>query len=222
MLFIIKILLFLALYIFMDYMLGEKVQGKYYLIHSLNNMIIVYLTLPSLIYTYTNFLTFYEFKSDINSVILTYSLHLYHIIIYFKKLRFDDWLHHILMCGIALPLSIFSNGGSLLGHSLFFLTGLPGGIDYFLIFLNRNNLLKRITEKRINSFLNLWLRCPGCIAHSTITILAYNTFDDIFAISWLQVISCWLTTILVYWNGIYFMNQVVENYALERNKLKYK
>ena len=107
----------------MDYMLGEKVQGKYYLIHSLNNMIIVYLTLPSLIYTYTNFLTFYEFKTDINSVILTYSLHLYHIIIYFKKLRFDDWLHHILMCGIALPLAIFSNGGSLLGHSLFFLTG---------------------------------------------------------------------------------------------------
>ena len=29
-----------------------------------------------------------------------------------------------------------------------------------------------------------------------------------------------LTGILVYWNGIYFMNQVVVNYSEVRNKLK--
>ena len=206
----------------MDFMLGNKIQGKYYLIHSINNMIIVYLTLPALIHTYTNFGNFYEYKDNLNSVILTYSLHIYHIIVYFKKLRFDDWLHHILMCGVALPLAFLSNGGSLLGHSLFFLTGLPGGIDYFLMFLNRNNFLERITEKKINSYLNLWLRCPGCIAHSTLSIIAFNMFQNILAISWFQVLACWGTTIIVYWNGIYFMNQVVENYALERHKLKYK
>ena len=182
MLFIIKILLFLALYIFMDYMLGEEIKGKYYLIHSINNMIIVYLTLPALIHTYTNFDKFYEYNDDLNSVILTYSLHIYHIIVYFKKLRFDDWLHHILMIFVVMPLSILLEGGYLLGHGLFFLTGLPGSIDYLLLFLVRN---------------------------------------DILAVSWFQVIACWVTTIIVYWNGIYFMNQVVENYALERNKLKY-
>ena len=29
-----------------------------------------------------------------------------------------------------------------------------------------------------------------------------------------------LTSLLVYWNGIYFMNQVVVNYSEVRNKLK--
>ncbi len=222
MLFIFKMFLYLAFYILMDYILGDYVKGKYYLIHSLNNIYIVYLTLPSVIYTYTNFITFYDFESEMTSVILTYALHLYHFIVYYNKLRFDDWLHHILMCGLALPLAVLANGGSLLGHSLFFLTGLPGGIDYFLLFLNRNNLIERLTEKKINSYLNLWLRCPGCIAHSILTVVGYYMFQEILAVSYVQVIACWFTTIVVYWNGIYFMNQVVENYAIERNKLYYK
>ena len=43
--------------------------------------------------------------------------------------------HHILMIGIALPIGWFVDSKSLLGYSLFFTTGLPGGIDYFLLFL---------------------------------------------------------------------------------------
>jgi hypothetical protein len=219
--FIINIFFYLIMYILIDYFLGDNIKGKYYLIHSINNMYIVYLTLPDLFYTYQNFTNFYNYQSDITAVILTYALHLYHIIVYFNKLRFDDWLHHILMCGVALPCALMSNSGSLLGHSLFFLTGLPGGIDYFLMFLNRNNYIKRITEKKINCYLNLWIRCPGCIAHSTLTILAYNMFYEIIGYNYIKLFSCWFTTIIVYWNGIYFMNQVVENYTLERSRIKF-
>jgi len=34
-----------------------------------------------------------------------------------------------------------------------------------------------MTEKRINNFLNLWLRCPGCIAHTTLTVVGFNMLE---------------------------------------------
>tara|TARA_B100001287_G_C22637790_1_gene508505 strand:- start:843 stop:1316 length:474 start_codon:yes stop_codon:yes gene_type:complete len=151
------------------------------------------------------------------AAMLTFGLHIYHTIWYFKKLRFDDWMHHILSVGIALPLSMATHAGCLLGHSLFYLSGLPGMIDYFLLFLTRNKIIKRIVEKSINSNLNLWLRCPGCIAHSTLTLVGFNMLEDHQLSAYGRNTSI-ITAIIVFWNGIYFMNQVVVNYALIVNK----
>ena len=130
-------------------------------------------------FTYFNFIDFLNYPVNYRAATLAFSLHIYHIMWYFNKLRFDDWLHHILSVGIALPLTLFSSSGSLLGHSLFYLTGLPGFIDYFLLFLNRNGCIKRMTEKKINNILNLWLRCPGCIAHSTLTLVGFNIANNL-------------------------------------------
>ena len=46
----------------------------------------------------------------------------------------------------------------LLNHSLFFLTGLPGGINYINLFLTRNRCMQRLTQKRVNNSLNLWIK----------------------------------------------------------------
>ena len=78
------------------------------------------------------------------------------------------------MVFLALPLGIVSNSGFLLGYSLFFLTGIPGCIDYLLLFLTRNNFIEKITEKRINNYVNLWIRCPGCVSHTALSITAFS------------------------------------------------
>jgi hypothetical protein len=178
-------------------------------------MYLVYITIPDVIFTYTNFLEFNTYPVNYNSVILTFALHFYHIAIYYKKLRFDDWLHHILMIFVALPLGLLTNAGSLLGHSLFFLTGLPGGIDYFFLLLVKNKIIHPITEKKINNYINLWLRAPGCIAHTTLSLISLSIIKN----SYFDSIICFVTSALTFWNGIYFMNQVVINYTLEKNKL---
>ena len=95
-------------YILIDFLLGDLIKGKYYFLHFINNMMVVY---------YTIF--------DVFNVYLDLD--------YYNKLRFDDWLHHILMIFILAPLSVFLNAGCLINHALFFLTGLPGGIDYLLL-----------------------------------------------------------------------------------------
>ena len=163
-----------------------------------------------------------NYPISLEAVIITYSLHIYHIINYFNKLIFDDWLHHILMCLFALPLCIIIDCGSLTGYSLFFLTGLPGGIDYFLLFLVKNNIINKFTEKKINRYLNLWIRCPGCISFTTIGILTtINNYDILINKNKNKYVLYFIliSNFLVYWNGLYYMSRVLENYVINK-KLK--
>jgi hypothetical protein len=88
--------------------------------------------------------------------------------------------------------------------TLFFTTGLPGGIDYTLLALVKNGYMDRKIEKRVNTFLNVWIRSPGCVAVAALG-LAHPPSENTLA----PVISGLLT----FWNGQYFMHQVVENYA---------
>lgn len=208
------------LLIFLDKSIGDKVQGKYYLIHSLVNFFIVIFTFSDVLNIYYDFDNSTTQNINYFPTMITYALHFYHVILYYKKLRKDDWIHHILMVTVALPIGCLTKSGSFLNHSLFFLTGLPGMIDYLLLFLVRNNCINKLTEKKINKQLNLWIRNPGCIAHSCLTILAFFKFYDNY--SQLQRIMIILSAILVYWNGIYFMEQVVSDYQKNIDNIKYK
>lgn len=216
--YVAEVLVYIMTFIGLDVLFEKKLlEGRYYLVHSICNSFIIYFTLSDVYATYFDFGNFYNYPMNYRAAMLTFGLHLYHTIWYFKKLRFDDWLHHILSVGIALPLSMATHAGSLLGHSLFYLTGLPGMIDYFLLFLNRNGLIKKNTEKQINCFLNLWIRCPGCITHSALTMVGFNMLDNGIITQYGKNTSI-ITALIVFWNGIYFMNQVVVNYAIINNK----
>jgi hypothetical protein len=209
--FIFSVILFF--YIIIDLLLGKYVKGKYYLLHFINNIIVVYYTYKDTILIYVDFNNYILNDGSEMPIIITVALHIYHIILYYNILRFDDWLHHILMIFILLPLSIYLDAGILLNHGLFFLTGLPGGIDYFLLFLNRNNIISKITEKKINTKLNLWIRCPGCISHTVLSILCISIRYKTEVVDQFQLFLSFFSAFLVYWNGIYFLNQVVSNYA---------
>jgi hypothetical protein len=201
-----------------DIILNKYYKGNYYLVHGLSNMFITISCINDVKQSYLNLNNFMNYPINYYPSIITLSLHSYHIINYYNKLLFDDWLHHILMCGVALPIGIKMNSGFLLNHSLFFLTGLPGGINYINMFLTRNNIMNRLNQKYINKKLNIWIRAPGCISHSVLTYIAYNSNRDKFKDY--NKFLVWATIILTFWNGIYFMEQVVTNYAIEDYKNK--
>lgn len=207
---------FFGFYTGIDKLIGKKYEGKYYLIHGIHNGLIVYLTLNDVILTFTDFNNILTKNVSIVPSILTYSLHVYHIAVYYKKFQYDDWLHHILM-GAALVAAHQIDSGRLINYSLFFTTGLPGLIDYLLLFLVRNNKIESIVEKQINNYINLWIRCPGCISHSVLTLLVYNVYKQTVLSGYSHEIGYLFTSIITYWNGIYFMNKVVVNYNQNRN-----
>ena len=199
-----------------DKFLNKCSKGNYYLLHGISNLFITYACIDDVIYTYTDLNSLNSYSVNYIPSIITFSLHSYHIINYYNKLMFDDWLHHILMCGIALPIGICMKSGFLLNHGLFFLTGLPGGINYINLFLSRNNCLKKLTQKKVNNALNLWIRAPGCISHSVLTIISYNNHYYLFLGYKKYLVFC--TAILTFWNGIYFAEQVASNYAVQYYK----
>lgn len=211
---LLNLTLFTGVWCILDDWISPKFKNPYYLLHSIHNGMIVLLTGPDVYITLTDFYNLSNYQPNVFAATLVASLHLYHICMYFRKMRFDDWLHHGLMIGVALPLGVFLESSTLLGYSLFFTTGLPGGIDYFCLFAVRNGFMDRFKEKQINKFLAIWIRGPGCVSHAILTLVwvLSQPYQGIFSI-----LSA-LTAILTFWNGQYFAEQVISDCVLQSSK----
>jgi hypothetical protein len=175
----------------------------YYAVHVIHNALIVLFTAPDVYLSFTEFQWALSYLPNMAAVDLCFALHLYHIINYWSVLHPDDWLHHGLMIGVALPLSLSAPSGTLMGLNLFFTTGLPGGLSYALLFAERNGWITRATEKRWNLPIHKWIRAPGCVAHATLTMATVLGSAD----PWFRVVG-FLVATLTYWNGVYFLDQV--------------
>ena len=197
---------FFALFFGADRVLTARgLQGVYYAIHAAHNAAIVGITGPEVLLALTDFDAAVAAPQNFRALQLVFALHFYHIAAYWRKFRADDWLHHGLMIGIALPIGGLVPAGALLGYSLFFTTGLPGGIDYGLLFMNRNGWLRRETEKRVNTWLNVWVRSPGTVSLATLTAVRISSIAPYSPLWWGGIV----TSLLNYWNGQYFMQQAV-------------
>jgi hypothetical protein len=227
---IIYIGLYIFLFINLDIILTKyNIKGIFYFNHIITNIVVTYNTFNSMLDSYkiSNFIinnniiecliTDKQIISLYHAKYIIYSLHIYHILWYFTKLKKDDWIHHILMIGIVLPLTEIIPQNQIISHGLFYIIGLPGLIRNTLIFLNKNNIINRLLVKKYDAYINLWLRAPGCIMNTTISIIGiiykYNE------LTYYQLYSGIIMLSLVYWNGIYILNQVLNNYYKYNNIL---
>jgi hypothetical protein len=186
------------------------VASPYYLLHALHNAAVVALTWPDVVATVTDFHSLAAYPANVGAAALVTGLHVYHIVKYRNSLRYDDWLHHALMIGVCIPAGLASATTPLMGYALFFTTGLPGGISYAALFLQRNGWLGRMVEKRVNTAMNVWIRAPGS-ASLAAYVLAW-TLSSPAADAWGITLSS-LAAALVAWNGQYFMQQAVADLA---------
>ena len=185
-----------------------KLNGVYYILHVVHNIIVIsdvstppYDSMPG------------------HTIDLVIGFHLYHIVLYFKKLRFIDWVHHILMCGILVLIYYEDIGGRPLRYSLFFTTGLPGMCDYFLLALERNGYIGNNCYRIFSKHINVWIRGPGCvIASYEIAKFALYSLDH--RKDWEQW-TCLFFALLVFWNGTYFSLKSVEaeTVRIERQRI---
>lgn len=98
------------------------------------------------------------------------SVHVYHMIGGFR-LGPADYFHHFLFIPtISFP-GQYYRWGPLANFQAFFISGLPGGIDYFLLGLVKLGLISPLFEKRVNANVNIWLRVPGILVS---TMLMYQ------------------------------------------------
>lgn len=207
----------------LDFLVARFFAARYFVLHVAANAVIAVCCVPDLWLMLTDPMTALSQDETSNIPLgIVYSIHVYHMIAPGFKLYFVDWLHHILMVVLGCPAMMISKAGPIGNFNFFFICGLPGGIDYLLLVLVKQRIIKPLTEKKYNRILNLWCRTPFLIATSTFFFLKYhldrtNPEKDSSALIGGMRGFCIL---LNAWNGIYFMDRVVGNFYVVSEKLK--
>jgi hypothetical protein len=194
--------IYILLFIIYHKLCPLNFYSKYFFAHVLHNIGVIIYTIPIIknildfplqedLYIYT--------PSHICS--LLGALHIYHLIYY--KVTFDEAFHHI--CAIYFH---FFPANKFLLANLFFMSGLPGGITYFLLILVKYNLIDSITEKKISTYLNLWCRMPGILFFSSILLI--NMYHNKFNI------QDYITFTFMVWNAIHFMKTIFISYLSKK------
>jgi hypothetical protein len=136
------------------------------------------------------------------------SVHLYHMVGGFR-LTGADYFHHLLFIPtLGLPGQMF-RWGPLANFQAFFISGLPGGLDYLLLGLVKLGCVDHMLEKRVNANLNTWVRCPGILIAA---VLLYQA-----VLLGFHVVPLWalcLQSVLPAYNALYFNKQAVANYSV--------
>ena len=188
----------------------QDANATWYLIHALLNFSIVYRSYEDLFASLVDPLHAHEgfpISAEKDSMTLIMVLHIYHVIAF--PCTTEDYIHHIVSVGVVGGIGCMVNWGRSLNACNFFMCGLPGGVDYVLLFLRKHSLIESLTEKRINSQLNLLLRWPGFVVVIYVTVLAYRVHNPAPLVGWLPI----LTVLFLHGaNAAYYCQKVVGNY----------
>lgn len=175
-------------------------NARWFFVHAVCNFVIAGAATPDLILVLTNPDMAFVCGDALSVYILYFSLllHVYHSVVFFEKLTSTDILHHSLMCGISGPLAI-AYSSRLSTAALWFLTGLPGAVDYTLLWLVKLGRVTRATERRAYLLLSMWIRSPGCI------VCAYIGAGTLLTLRLDALVANVINVCLTVWNGQYFM-----------------
>jgi hypothetical protein len=204
------------LFDFILYFFGDKnKKRRWYFLHAIINTIICIFTFFDFIKVLLDPLGGFDGSRISLPLMTTISLHLFHILTCFKNLSIVDWMHHLISCLFVGIIGEVYVHGPIINYFLFFLCGLPGGVDYYLLTFNKYGLIERIKEKKINVYLNMWIRVPGVLfgCNTCYFYLLYNNRLKY------NIYVSFLIIFLNLYNCIYFATLVVKNYGLHLEKI---
>lgn len=183
-------------------------KQRWFTIHFIFNMINVVFTFPDMIDLFANPLAV-EFKYGcVHPSCLVMALHVYHGTSF--NLNYIDKLHHSVMCSLLLFPYIFSGFPYVLSYSnaaMFFICGLPGGIDYFMMAYTAFGFMDPINEKRINMFLNTWIRSIG------IMFCVFTLYINYIYGHFTNLPVTLITMNILTWNAQYFSQETAVSYG---------
>ncbi len=176
----------------------ENQNIRWFFIHFISNSFVCYYGINDLkkCLQYPNKINNFTWdENSWNSINMAMFTHFYHCLLF--KLTKDDLLHHISMVFIAGSIEYYQQ--SIICPSvLCFLSGFPGIIDYFLLFLVKVELFSKDREKEIYLYITTYIRSPGAC------ILSYISFYNFYINNNFNIFYI-LSNLLVFWNGQYYL-----------------
>ena len=121
-----------------------------------------------------------------------------------EQVNSADIFHHLVFAGVGNTSNYIVNYGPIANAYFFFICGLPGCIDYFLLALVRCGAIDRMVEKNVNTVLNVWLRGPGLTLVYGFAWAAYQTGNHAINIGVMAVLLG-----ISIGNGQYYLDLVV-------------
>jgi len=210
-------ILYTGIYISILYFVSSLLKSKYddstqyFILHFVHNMIITSIVTPYCLTMITDpigvnndYLIYknnYEFLFPMIS-----GLHTFHLLKSYKKIQYDEIIHHVITYAFGFINYILSH--PFYYSYLIIVSGIPGGITYLLLFLQKLGYIESITEKNISYLLNVWIRAPFTVVWAT---LAYDRLIYIEE-SILNKILILISMFFIPLNGIHFMTTIAQSY----------
>jgi len=204
---------FSLLYIIHRVLIQINKNAMWFQLHSIANIIVAFFTYNDVIDCFNDPNRSQEYVSYYIAPCMALTLHIYHVM--FFEMRKEDWIHHVGSCFVSIPMSLnYPKKG--LSFYCFFCCGLPGAIDYALLSLYKNDFCSKLVEKKINAYLNSYIRMPGGI------IGCYLIYKDAFYMeTGILLLSNLLLSFSIFMNTCFYGKQAIENYGVwKSNRIK--
>jgi len=137
---------------FIDYFFARQWKGRYFVLHTFVNLVISISVLPDVYgIVFDPVETLRQTTCWSFPIGACFAIHFYHMLAPGFVLYSVDWLHHILMVVLGCPAILAGQVGPIMNFNFFFICGVPGGIDYFMLALVKERLMLPLTEKKHNN-----------------------------------------------------------------------
>ena len=206
--------IFYIIFELLHYILSNKFTFNeiYFILHVIVNTIIIILCISCSILFFDDPLGLYLTNESCPEIYYNYpilaSLHVLHMRYNINHIDISEMIHHILSF-------VFWGLTNYLNHPIYILSlvgmsGIAGGITYLLLFLVKQNIINKITEKQISTYLNLWIRQPLCSIFAIIFMTRLCYIDDKY--SYFDKICIIFMAFFTFINGTYFMKTILRSY----------
>lgn len=147
---------------FCDLAILCHLKARWYWLHAFSNMVVVVYSWNDLVRTAQEPSQALSGEYSWIPAYVIPAIHIYHLVAF--PCTPADWVHHVLFAGVICPLGLFiSQTGPVQNAVSFFICGLPGGLDYFMLAFVKCGWMSRMNEKFMNARINVWIRSPGLL-----------------------------------------------------------
>ena len=196
---------------------SKATKTRWFALHAIVNLAVSFFALPDLIATLNrpSLAMLDDMRSWVPSY-LSFSVHVYHLLegMMGDGIRSEDLAHHVIFVGVFGAVNFAFVWGPIVNVLLFFITGIPGGLNYVLLVLRREGLMTSLQQKELYRTIDVWFRMPGlvCVA----CLMAINTIERRIRVPPIAAFGCALLASL---NGIYYMQQAVVSLESSRSNI---
>lgn len=185
-------------------------ERRWYLIHAVINTINAVLTSYDLVHVFSDPMAGVGTDFFTLPMCICIGLHMFHVYQARSEMDMVDWVHHLINAFLVGITTLVYYKGRIVNYIIFFICGFPGALDYYCLSLNKYGMISRMTEKRVNTFQNNWIRSPGIVVGTFIGYMNNLYRGGELGHSTSIVIMLFIFNFV---NCVYFAERVTKNYG---------